>query len=310
MHIVAGKGGVGKSTLTAVLARAAAARGLSVLVLAVESAGPLPRLLGLDAEPGALAEPTVAPAAGLPGAVALQVLSPDRALLEYLEDHGLGGLARRLAKAQTVELVAYGAPGMKDLLVLGKIKQLERAGAAEVILVDGPASGQAIGFLRAPAALAQSARTGPIHHQAVAVLALLADPARCQVLLVATAEETPVNELVETAFALEEEVGVQLGPVAVNALHPARRLPDEDASAEAVAGLDPALAAALVHAARFRRRRQQLQADQLARLAAALPLPQLLLASRPSPELGPADVAVLAAELTDQLAAGLLSPAS
>ena len=65
-------------------------------------------------------------------------------------------------------------------------------------------------------------RVGPINTQAVDVLELLTDPERCQVVLVTLPEETPVNELVETAFNLEDQVGVGLGPVVVNGLYPDR----------------------------------------------------------------------------------------
>ena len=68
-------------------------------------------------------------------------------------------------------------------------------------------------------------RVGPINAQAADVLELLTDPARCQVVLVTLPEETPVNELVETAFSLEDEVGVSLGPVVVNGLLPRARRP-------------------------------------------------------------------------------------
>ena len=69
-------------------------------------------------------------------------------------------------------------------------------------------------------------RGGPVRTQAEEVLAMLADGGRCQVLLVTLPEATPVNELVETAFAIEERVGVQLGPIVVNQVDPDQPLPD------------------------------------------------------------------------------------
>ena len=85
-------------------------------------------------------------------------------------------------------------------------------------MVDGPAAGHAITFLTAASGLADSVRSGPIRTQADEVLEMLHDRARCQVVLVSLPEATPVNELIETAYALEDQVGVQLGPVVLNAV--------------------------------------------------------------------------------------------
>jgi hypothetical protein len=120
---------------------------------------------------------------------------------------------------------------------------------------------------------------------------MLTDPSRSRVMLVTLAEETPVNEVVETAFALEDRVGVDLGPVVVNGLYPVLEGLDVD---PAEAGADaPVLAAA----AEFRARRQELQQAQVARLAAELPLPQLHLPSLFTVDLAASDIAALAAAL-------------
>ena len=142
--------------------------------------------------------------------------TPDDALVEYLEDHGLRRIGRRLASSGALEVVATAVPGMKDILVLGKVKQLERAGAADLIVIDAPAAGHAVTFLLSAQGLLDAVRVGPIRKQAQDVVELLTDAERCQVMLVTVAEETPVNELVETAFAIEDRAGVALGPVVVN----------------------------------------------------------------------------------------------
>ena len=134
------------------------------------------------------------------------------------------------------------------------------------------------------------------------MIELLTDPARCQVLLVTLPEETPVNEVVETAFKLEDRVGVSLAPVVVNGLYPVLDGLDAD-PAEAAAGagvhLRPGEAEALRAAAAFRRLRQELQAEQVARLAEALPLPQLHLPFLFTTDLGPPEIDVLADALAD-----------
>jgi anion-transporting ArsA/GET3 family ATPase len=291
VQFVAGKGGVGKTTLTAALGVAAASLGLRVLLVEIEGRGGLPALFGRP--PLGYEETELAP--GVRG----RSLGADRALVEYLADHGYGSLARRMIDTGLVEVIARGAPGIKDILLLGKIKQLERAGAADVIVVDAPASGHAVTFLRSPRGLLDAVAGGPINSQAVEVLELLTDPARCQVLLVTLAEETPVNELIETAFALEDEIGLHLGPLLVNGVLPVRDLPDDAARVAAGAGvaLDGTTAAALDGAATFRQRRQEAQRGQLQRLAERLPLPQVVVTQRFRAGLGPADLTSLADEV-------------
>ena len=128
-------------------------------------------------------------------------------LAEYLRDHGLRRVAKRLATSGVIEVVATAAPGIDDIVVLGKIKQLEQSGNYDLIVVDGPAAGHAITFLMAPANLLKLVRGGPIRSQAADVAELLADPARSQVILVTLPETTPVNEVIETADALVDVPG-------------------------------------------------------------------------------------------------------
>jgi dethiobiotin synthetase len=280
--VVAGKGGVGKTTVTAALARMAAGLGLSVLIVEVEGKTGLSAAFG--AEELEYDERELAPA------IRARSLTPDVALVEYLEEHGLRRISKRLVKAGLVEVVSTAAPGIKDILILGKVKQLERAGVADLILLDAPAAGHAVSFLMSPKGMSEVVRSGPVREQADDVMAMVTDPFRCRVLLVTLAEETPVNEVVETAFALEDRVGVDLGPVVVNGLYPV------------IEGLDhPGVPGPLAAAAEFRARRQELQQAQVARLAAALPLPQLHLPSLFTVDLVPADIEHLATALAAEI---------
>ena len=214
--IVAGKGGVGKTTVTASLATTAARAGLSVLIVEVEGKSGLSAAFGvpdlgyeeIDLAPG----------------IRARTLTPDHALVDYLETHGLKRISKRLTSTGTLDVVATAVPGMKDILVLGKVKSLERDGVADLILVDAPAAGHAVSFLLSPRGLLDAVSVGPIRKQATDVIELLSDPARCQVLLVTIPEETPVNELVDTAFTLEDRVGVALGPIVVNGCYPEMEL--------------------------------------------------------------------------------------
>lgn len=193
--IVAGKGGVGKSTVSVAIAQLAKQRGVSVAHIKLDGK-PLP--------------------AGLDASVTQFSLTPGEALREYLATHGLARVGQRLESTGILDLVASTAPGIDDLLVLGKIKQMEQSREHDLIVVDGPAAGQAIGLLRAAATMQSTVSSGPISQQAQEVRNMVNDPTRCQVILVTTPAYTPVIELLETREQLIDEVGVALGPIVVN----------------------------------------------------------------------------------------------
>lgn len=295
--ILAGKGGVGKTTTAAALSVAAARVGRRVLLVELEGKSGLGSMFGiqnLDREQEVYPGVTVLP------------LAPDEALLEYLETHGLGRISKRLVSSGALDIVATAVPGMKEILVLGKVKSLQRAGAADVIVVDGPAAGHAVTFLLSPKGLLDAVRVGPVLTQAVEVSEMLADPARAQVMLVTLPEETPVNETAETAEAFLERIGMTLGPLVVNGLYPDRPLEGLTTAEEIRAAAEQAGVPVpdgevehLARAARFVTRRRRLQEEQLTRLADRLPdLPQVVLPFLFSADIGPAELEVLADALT------------
>ncbi|CAN5708044.1 ArsA family ATPase [soil metagenome] len=279
--VVAGKGGVGKTTVTAVVARAAADAGRRVLVVE------------LDGKP-ALAD--------LVGDIDVSAIDAPSALDEYLREHGFARIAKRLASTGVIDVVGTAAPGIDDIVVLGKIKQLERSGDYDLIVVDGPAAGHAITFLTSARGLHDAARGGPVHRQARDVLSLLQDPQRCQVVLVTVPETTPVNEVVETAYALEERVGVPLGPVVVNGVEQepdvaSGRGRSSGDGIDGVEGVDDEVAGALNEAAAFRVARWQMQQAELARLADELALAQVRLPALPVAGLDAGGIRTLAAAM-------------
>ena len=243
----------------------------SVLVIELDDAGGLPLLFGREAAFD-YDEAVLYEAPGSGGRVRGRVITPDDALVEYLEDHGLRRVAKRLVSTGVLEVVATAIPGIREVLVLGKVKQLERSGTSDLIVLDAPAAGHAVTFLTSALGL-DGCRQEEVHSaaQAQEVVELLRDPARCQVMLVSLPEETPVNELIETAYRFEDLVGVALAPVVVNACYPVltHLLADPVVAAESgerSIHQAPAEAARLAAAARFRVSRQELQAVQLARL--------------------------------------------
>jgi anion-transporting ArsA/GET3 family ATPase len=304
--VVAGKGGVGKTTMSAALARMAADAGKSVLIVELEGKSGITAAFGLDEDLG-YEEIELAPAAtsvpaGRTGSVRARRLTPDDALMEYLQDHGLRRVSKRLAHSGVLDVVSTAIPGIRDVLVLGKVKQLEREARADLIVVDAPATGHAITFLTSASGLVNAARGGPLRTQAQDVVDLLSDPARCRVILVTLPEELPVSETIESAYTLEDKAGVQLGPVIVNACDPEpvgldRSATDMAAAVGVTGAVTPGHLTALEEARCFRLARHAVSAEQIERLGRDLPLPHLLVPAFGAASVGPAETKVLAEAL-------------
>ena len=165
-------------------------------------------------------------------------------------------------------MVTTAAVGLRDLMALGKIRQIADRREGDIVVVDGPAAGHAISFLRTPFGLARASLGGPVHSQAIAALEFLGDESRCRVQLVCVPEVTPVTECIDTAYVLEDEVGVALAPVVVNqVIKPLKGLISSARAAKL-----PASAQAVVEQ---RIRRSRIQTTQLTRLGEGLPLEQI-----------------------------------
>lgn len=276
--VVAGKGGVGKTTVTAVVARAASRSGQRVLVVELDGKPTLAELLPQrDGE-----------------TLDVVALSAPDALEEYLNDHGFKRIAKRLNRTGVIDMVGTAAPGIDDVVVLGKIKQFEQSGDWDLVVVDGPAAGHAVTFLTSASGLGDAVRGGPIKTQCDDVLELLGDPERCMALLVTLPETTPVNETIETAFALEDDVGIRLGPVVINGVDVGTDSLDDVDGALDASDLDAATKNVLRSAAAFRTSRRAMEADALGRLSSGLPLGQLTIEALPTAGLNADDIDRLA----------------
>jgi anion-transporting ArsA/GET3 family ATPase len=311
--VVAGKGGVGKTTMSAALAKMAAGAGKSVLIVELEGKSGIAAAFGrhgdLSYDEVLLAPASSGGVGARTGPIRARRLTPDDALVEYLEDHGLKRVSKRLAHSGVLDVVSTAIPGIRDVLVLGKVKQLERDAVADLILVDAPATGHAITFLTSASGMVSAARGGPLRSQAQDVVDLLSDPARCRVLLVTLPEELPVSETIESAYTLEDKAGVQLGPVIVNACDPeptGLERPAAEVATAAGVTVEPGHLAALEEARRFRLERHAVSTEQIERLLRDLPLPHLLVPALDSASIGPAETQVLADALTG--AVGALVP--
>ncbi|MBF5081890.1 ArsA-related P-loop ATPase [Quadrisphaera sp. INWT6] len=233
LHVVSGKGGTGKTTLAVALAIALADAGRRVLLCEVEGRQGLSRLLGTAELP--YEEVEVAEGAGGGQVVGLAV-EPRAALLDYLDTfHGgvLGGRGRGgrastvLDRAGAVDVIATVAPGLRDVLLIGKVYEAvlrtttSRGGSSatgtpvyDAVVLDAPPTGRVTRFLGIGAELAQLAGGGPIAGRAASVAALLSSP-QTAVHLVSLLEELPVTETAEAAAELRA-AGLPLGTVVAN----------------------------------------------------------------------------------------------
>src|SRR5439155_10428195 len=203
-----------------------------------------------------------------PGLDALSI-DPQKALEEYL----LGQVKVRAVYERMFENRVFGyfaaaAPGLRELVTLGKIRQLLEAGRHDVVVVDAPATGHGVGFLQVPRTFMRIARAGPVHGRARAVAEMLENADRTAVLLVRTPEELPVSETLEAIEDVSGEDGFPLAGVIANAVY--EELFD-GADAGALSGVEArGAAAAAAAAARSRLARTADQREQLERVRPCL----------------------------------------
>ncbi len=294
--LVAGKGGVGSSTVAAALSLLAARQGLDVLLVAVDGKPGLGPLLGgapLTSDEKVLQK---LPGKGA-GRIRGRTIPPEQAFADYLDLKGVGSIIRRAASAASLDMVAASTPGLEHLLVLGKIKELERTRAADLIIVDAPPAGHAAPFIRSAQSLQEVISSGPVRTQADEVEAMLADPARTQAVLVTLPEETPVNEVMELAYDVEERIGLRLGPLVVNSCwadRPGLGLTPATAAKRSGTTLSAADKAALATSSRYGAARLEVQREQLDRLDESLPIPRIRLPRLATPRLLPEHLHLLA----------------
>ncbi len=279
--VVTGKGGVGKTTIAAVLATLGARGGRPTVLAQTGGATDARHLLGPF--------------------VTHRSLDASTALRAYVREHGPPGAGLVLGGPVFHALTA-AAPGLAELLVVGQAWELARPSgpgvpAATQVVLDAPATGHALALLQAPAAYAGAVRSGPVQAQARAIDAFLRDDRRTAVVAVTAAEQLAVSETLMLHDALRETLGLRLQLVVVNGV-----LPDRFSTAQArVVRRHPPSRwrAAVLHAAA----RAQHQRVQLARLRAALEdVPVFELPLLTPPPSGPAGLASLVAAWDERVA--------
>jgi anion-transporting ArsA/GET3 family ATPase len=197
LHVVTGKGGVGTSTVAAALTLAARRRGARTLAIELGETGGLSRILGTTpASPGDLAIAE--------GGARVAYFDGAAALAEYLTRRvHLGRFARALFDHPLYVAFVAAAPGLRELLAMGKVRdELELQRRWDVVVLDAGPSGHALEHLRMPAAAAETFASGRVHAEAAVNAELLRDRARCSIHVVATPEHMAVREAIEDVLAL------------------------------------------------------------------------------------------------------------
>jgi anion-transporting ArsA/GET3 family ATPase len=300
-----GKGGVGKSTVAAAFAVAAARRGQRVVIVEIGEHERISRIFG-------------APAAGYEGRVVYRPAAPGSPPIvsmcltarEALREYGMRTMKFQLLYNAIFEnpVVRYftaAAPLMVDLNLLGKIDSLQREAIApargarfDLMVLDAPATGHALAMFEAPRAAMQMTQVGPVYAMVEPMWRLLTDPTRTALNVVCMPEEMPVNEAIELD-ARASALGIPRGVVVINA-----RVPDAFPQ-----GVDPLnrltprtpLEVAVVDAARSTVNRRAVQ-DTIARtITGAIPAPHIDLPIIVSPRIGTDEIERLADRIAREL---------
>lgn len=210
---VTGKGGVGKTTVAAALAQLAARQGKRVLACEVDAKGDLASLF--EAGPTGFDGTEVAPG------VTVMSMDTEASLREYLRLHLKIPVAGRIAPlARAFDFVATAAPGVREILTVGKLCYEVRERHYDLVVVDATATGHIVGLLAAPQAINELVAVGPIRSQTGWMLDILSDPRRTGLVVVATPEEMPVAETLELAGRVAVETTVSLSAVVANRVLP------------------------------------------------------------------------------------------
>ena len=235
---VTGKGGVGKTTIAASLALLAAQHGKNTLVGEIDAKGNLADFY--ETGPTAFKEREVSP-----GLWAMS-MDTEESLKEYLSLQLKIPLIARIGPlARTFDFVANAAPGVKEILTVGKFLWEVRERHYDLVVVDAVATGHIAGQLAAPQAIKELVQVGMVRDQTGWMLDILGDPAQTGVVIVSAPEEMPVNETIELAERLRTETVVDLAAVVANRVLPELFGRAEEEVFDALTGLSDELAQAV-----------------------------------------------------------------
>jgi len=210
---VTGKGGVGKSTISAALGLLSSRRGRRTLLCEVDAKGNL-------ADAFETGQPGFQPQRVQADLWAMS-MDTEASLQEYLRlQLRLPVIARIGPLARAFDFVATAAPGVREILTVGKLAYEVRQGHYDLVVVDASATGHISGQLGSPQAINQLVKVGLVRQQTDWMVDILSDPAITGLVVVATPEEMPVNETIELVGRLGKETDVDLAAVVVNRVLP------------------------------------------------------------------------------------------
>ena len=219
---VTGKGGVGKTSIAAALALLAARQGQRTLVCGVDGTGELAAYFETD--------PFTFKPAQVRRNLDGMVMDTEESLKEYLRLHVRVPLLGRIGPlAHAFDFVANAAPGVKEILTVGKLAYEVREDHYDLIVVDAAATGHMVGHLSAPAAIRELVRVGMVRDQTDWMLEILGDAEITGTIIVTSPEEMPVTESIELAARLHDEVDVDVSAVVVNRVLPELFAGDDEA---------------------------------------------------------------------------------
>lgn len=216
--VVTGKGGVGKSVVSAALAAVIAASGRRVLLMEVDPRENLHQLFDLPPSGGEIVRAAER--------LYLQNLRPQRVLDELTREQiKIAFLARRVIESPVYRHFTEGAPGLEELAVLGhalrQVRRRTEPAMPDTVILDAPATGHGVSLLAAPALVTDVVAGGPFGQMARELAAFVSDESRAGILAVTLAEEMPVQEVIELLEMLRSRVGRTPDAIVVNGLYPA-----------------------------------------------------------------------------------------
>ena len=270
---VTGKGGVGKTTIASALAMLAANEGRRTLVCEVDAKGNLDNFFG--SEPLGFAPREVSKN------LWAMAMDTEESLKEYLRLQLKVPLLARLGPlARTFDFVATAAPGVKEILTVGKLTWEVREDHYDLVVVDASATGHVVGQLGSPVAMADLVKVGVVRQQTAWMIDMLKDPATTGVVVVTTPEEMPVNETLELIERLHNETTIDVAGVIANRVLPELFTHSEEAlfdridtpeAREALAGVVGPGAGVVVDASRTAVGLRRSRTQHLTRLRSELP---------------------------------------